>query len=102
MVQFMSHIKTGPSPDPSEKERWELEAMYIHPLYQRRGFGGKALEWGLERARQEQVRIWVWSTDAGKPLYLKNGFNEVGKVDFGGMVDHNNGGITVTAMVWGI
>jgi GNAT superfamily N-acetyltransferase len=101
MVQFMRHLKTGPSPGPSEKERWELDAMYIHPLYQRRGFGGKALEWGIERAQQEDVRIWVWSTDAGKTLYLKNGFAEVGRVDFGGMIP-DSAGVTVSVMVWSI
>lgn len=101
MLEFVKKLKTGPCPAPSDKERWELEAMYIHPLYQRRGFGGKALEWGVERARQEEVRIWVWSTDAGKGLYLKNAFDEVGRVDFGGMIP-NSDGVTVTVMVWGV
>ncbi|CRG82933.1 hypothetical protein PISL3812_00280 [Talaromyces islandicus] len=101
MAQFVNRLKSGPCPEPSEKERWELEAMYIHPLYQRRGFGGRALQWGVERALQERVRIWVWSTDAGKPLYLKNGFDEVGKVDFGDIIHHSEA-VTVSVMVWGM
>lgn len=98
----MEHLKTGPCPTPADKERWELEAMYIHPVYQRRGYGTQALEWGVQRALHESVRIWVWSTEAGKPLYLKNGFVEVGRVEFSSMIPGTATGVTVTVLAWGL
>lgn len=95
MAKFYQRIRSSPPSAPSsasssgssatlrlKKERWELEALYIHPQYQRRGYGVEALRWGIEIASQEKVEIWVWSTSAGKRVYLKSGFEIVGRIGF--------------------
>ncbi|RAO72799.1 uncharacterized protein BHQ10_008811 [Talaromyces amestolkiae] len=89
-------------------ERWELEALYIAPQYQRQGYGMEALKWGLETAKEEGVEIWVWSSDAGKRVYEKAGFEGVGRIGFGDLVsscrkvveDGGEGEVAVWVMRW--
>jgi Acetyltransferase (GNAT) family len=81
--QHHQHSHRRPTP---AKERWELEALYIHPQHQRHGYGSLALQWGIETARKEDVEIWVWSTQAGKRLYLNSGFEIVGRIGFEDLV----------------
>src|SRR5438067_1371747 len=65
MSNFQHRIRSSPSPFPSgqkltlPKERWELEALYIAPQYQRNGYGMEALNWGIETAKKEGVEVWV-------------------------------------------
>ena len=104
MSNFQHRIRSAPSPllSPSSSsscsspdrqakltlpcERWELEALYISPEHQRKGYGTEALTWGLNMAREEKVQIWVWSSDAGKPAYQKVGFEVLGRIEFGDLL----------------
>ncbi|KAE8547882.1 hypothetical protein EYB25_009675 [Talaromyces marneffei] len=92
MTNFQRRVRTAPSPLPSgqklklPRERWELEALYIAPDYQRRGYGMEALKWGLDVAREEGVDVWVWSSDSGKKVYEKGGFEAVGRIGFGDLL----------------
>ncbi|KAF3397488.1 hypothetical protein DPV78_007960 [Talaromyces pinophilus] len=92
MSNFQHRIRSAPSPFPSgqkltlPKERWELEALYIAPQYQRKGYGMEALKWGIETAKREKVGVWVWSSDVGRKLYEKAGFEGLGRIGFGDLL----------------
>lgn len=40
--------------------------------------GKRLLEWGLEKADREGLEWWIEASPAGKPLYEKLGWREVG------------------------
>ncbi|KAL1987729.1 hypothetical protein VTN96DRAFT_2569 [Rasamsonia emersonii] len=79
-------------------ERWEINAMYIHPRFQRRRFGTQALQWGLDQAMRESVPVLVKSTSQGYRLYHRAGFRSLGRLDFRGLFDPGEPGMHV--MLW--
>jgi hypothetical protein len=44
------------------------------------------LGWGMERAAREGKDVYLSATDAGKPLYLVNGFEDIGVMEMPGVV----------------
>jgi GNAT superfamily N-acetyltransferase len=72
--------------------------MYIHPRYQRRGYGTQALRWGLDQATRERVPVLAKSTSQGYRLYHQAGFQSIKKLDFGGLFDPGEPGMHL--MVW--
>lgn len=52
----------------------DLELLGVHPSYQRRGLASKLLRWGLARADEEGVEVYLSSSPDGRPLYERNGF----------------------------
>jgi len=52
-----------------------LDILTIDPAFQRRGVGGKLVEWGTSKADKMGVDAVVESSVFGKGLYLKHGFN---------------------------
>ncbi|KAI8714860.1 N-acetyltransferase domain-containing protein [Fusarium sp. LHS14.1] len=65
-------------------ERWRLAFISVSPNHQRRGIGRKLVQWGLDRSEEEGVAAVLEASDAGKGLYEKMGFVEVGKMPFDG------------------
>ncbi|KAI8659967.1 N-acetyltransferase domain-containing protein [Fusarium sp. Ph1] len=65
-------------------ERWRLAFISVSPNHQRRGIGRKLVQWGLDRSEEEGVAAVLEASDAGKCLYEKMGFVEVGKMPFDG------------------
>ncbi|RTE77624.1 hypothetical protein BHE90_007868 [Fusarium euwallaceae] len=65
-------------------ERWRLAFISVSPNHQRRGIGRKLVQWGLDRSEEEGVAAVLEASDAGKGLYEKMGFIEVGKMPFDG------------------
>jgi GNAT superfamily N-acetyltransferase len=65
------------------KERGYLymAILAVDPKFQRMGVGRKLLEWGLEKADKEGLECWIEASPAGKPLYEKVGWGEVGVTD---------------------
>ncbi|PVI03776.1 acyl-CoA N-acyltransferase [Periconia macrospinosa] len=51
-----------------------LSLLVVHPDHQRRGAGAQLLQWGIEKADELRLPCFLESSDAGKPLYLKYGF----------------------------
>jgi ribosomal protein S18 acetylase RimI-like enzyme len=49
----------------------------VHPSYQGKGLGSKLLNWGLKRADDEGVEVFLSASPDGRPLYAKYGFREV-------------------------
>jgi ribosomal protein S18 acetylase RimI-like enzyme len=56
-----------------------LQFIGIDPSFQRRGLGGKLMQWGMDRARIERVPAGLVASPQGVGLYQKWGFEDVGK-----------------------
>lgn len=78
-----------------------MAVLAIHPDYQRVGTGNKLLEWGLAKCDEEGLDCWIDASKAGKGLYEKFGWKEVGGVDIDlGRWGGTKGGVDrVTCMV---
>lgn len=57
----------------------DLELLAIHPSFQGQGLASKLLKWGLSRADEEGVEVFLTSSPDGRRLYERNGF---GSKDF--------------------
>ncbi|KAI8657991.1 N-acetyltransferase domain-containing protein [Fusarium keratoplasticum] len=101
LLQWMYHFALGRSPEAvstshakeimtetrnAERlypdERWRLAFISVSPNHQRRGIGRKLVQWGLDRSEEEGVAAVLEASDAGKGLYEKMGFVEVGRMPF--------------------
>lgn len=67
-----------------EDRWWYLCILIIHPNYQRKGIGGKMLQWGLRQAKETGERAYLESSLAGDALYIKHGFTQNGSITIGG------------------
>lgn len=52
----------------------DLAVLSVHPSHQRKGVGKKLLQWGMERAAEENKPVFLLSSPEGYPLYLSQGF----------------------------
>lgn len=57
-----------------------LKELYITPEYQRRGLGGRLVEWGVKKADELGLPAYTDATPEGLGLYLKHGFLERDRV----------------------
>lgn len=53
---------------------WTLSVLGVSEEYGRRGIGTKLLQWGFERADEDDRPIFVSASQEGAALYRKNGF----------------------------
>jgi GNAT superfamily N-acetyltransferase len=58
-----------------------MAILCVGPEWQRMGVGKRLLEWGLEKADREGLEVWIEASPAGKGLYEKMGWREVGVLD---------------------
>ncbi|EAW13555.1 putative GNAT family acetyltransferase [Aspergillus clavatus NRRL 1] len=72
---------------------WYLSVLAVHPHHQRQGIGRSLVEWGLEKARQEELPVGLEASAKGTSLYEQLGFRTVNEVQL-------MPGITMTAMLW--
>ena len=75
---------------------WYLDILAVHPHHQRKGIGSALLDWGLEQARANGERVYLESTDVGKPFYIARGFEEVVEC----VLHDDTGKILLPCMVW--
>jgi GNAT superfamily N-acetyltransferase len=54
-----------------------VSLLVTDPAYQGRGLGKLLMKQGLDRADAEGRKVYIESTSAGHPLYLKLGFKDV-------------------------
>ena len=55
-----------------------IEDLYVHPLFQRRGYGSALLHFAVGRCAGTPT-LWILENNArAKALYLKRGFRETG------------------------
>lgn len=52
------------------------------PEYRRRGAASLLLQWGIDKAEEAGVEIYLESSVAGRPLYEKFGFRVLKAIDF--------------------
>ncbi|KAJ5528239.1 hypothetical protein N7513_012398 [Penicillium frequentans] len=57
-----------------DRPHYYLELLGVHPSYQGRGLASQLLKWGLARADEESVEVFLSSSPEGKFMYEKNGF----------------------------
>lgn len=56
----------------------DLDYLGVHPDHQRRGIGKQLLNWGLDKAREQDKDVYLIATPAGFPLYQAVGFENLG------------------------
>ncbi|KAI9765910.1 MAG: hypothetical protein M1840_007051 [Geoglossum simile] len=56
-------------------DRLQMELICTYPCYQRRGAASQLVQWGLQRAIEDELRfVTAAASFCGKGLYQKNGF----------------------------
>ncbi|OLN98036.1 hypothetical protein CCHL11_06866 [Colletotrichum chlorophyti] len=78
-----------------------LHILVTDPKHQRRGAGMKLLTWGMQEAVRLSIPVYLESSAAGHPLYLKAGFKDVEeqRVDFSEFGPPRRPHLTF-AMIW--
>ncbi|KAJ5118057.1 uncharacterized protein N7443_003261 [Penicillium atrosanguineum] len=56
------------------RRHYYLEILAVDPAYQGRGLASKLLKWGLARADEEGVEVYLSSSPEGRKVYEKYGF----------------------------
>ena len=59
-------------------EYYEVDLACVHPKHQRKGIGKALIENGLQRARKDNVEVWLCASVPGQGLYQKLGFEFAG------------------------
>lgn len=59
-----------------------LHILAVHPDHQRKGIGAFGLQWGLQKADELGLPIYLESSRDGRRLYAKHGFKVLGRMDF--------------------
>jgi ribosomal protein S18 acetylase RimI-like enzyme len=63
-----------------ERKHWYLELLATRPEWHGKGAGSQLLRWGLERADEEGLEAYIEASPAGKSLYEKKGYREIGRL----------------------
>ncbi|MCJ1246386.1 hypothetical protein MMC30_003593 [Trapelia coarctata] len=58
-----------------------LNIIFTHPAYRRKGAGDLMMDWGIQKAEEMGVEMWLDATVYGVPLYKKHGFAVVNESD---------------------
>ncbi|KAK7752959.1 hypothetical protein SLS62_005118 [Diatrype stigma] len=72
-------IHSAPRVRIGQRSQVYLFILFTHPDYRRRGIGQKFMDWGMAKADDMGVELFLDSTPIGRPLYDANGFIEVEK-----------------------
>lgn len=69
-------LEWAPHPlDPMQSQRGYLLNVYVEPEYRRRKVATSLIELALAEARHRKIRVVaLHATEAGRPLYVSNGF----------------------------
>ena len=76
------------SPELERYECWNLEHLAVHPDCQNHGLGRKLVQWGMQRADEEDLATSVVSAVTAEDFYRKCGF-DVGPVGWSGEGEGN-------------
>ncbi|KAL4878085.1 hypothetical protein BJY04DRAFT_196700 [Aspergillus karnatakaensis] len=61
----------------ADQPHYYLDMLGTRPQFNGRGLGSKLLNWGLSKADEEKVMVFLVSTPQGKQLYERYGFQTV-------------------------
>ncbi|ODM21456.1 hypothetical protein SI65_02300 [Aspergillus cristatus] len=56
------------------KPHYYLDMLGTHPSYNGKGIASMLLKWGLDRADNDKVPVFLSASPAGKPVYERRGF----------------------------
>ncbi|KAF2717253.1 hypothetical protein K431DRAFT_196001, partial [Polychaeton citri CBS 116435] len=56
-----------------------LMAMVTRGSYRKQGAGSMLIDWGVNKAKQDRVPAYLEASSAGKPVYERCGFEQVGE-----------------------
>ncbi|GAA5903334.1 hypothetical protein JCM5296_005665 [Sporobolomyces johnsonii] len=62
-----------------EGAHWYLAILAVLPEAQGTGVGARLTRWGMDKAKEEGVKVFLEATEVGKPLYERLGFAHVGE-----------------------
>lgn len=62
------------------RKHWYLDILFTHPAHQRKGVAGILMRWGLSRADEDGLEVYLEASLQGKPVYEHLGFQEVALV----------------------
>ncbi|KAL9003985.1 MAG: hypothetical protein Q9188_003170 [Gyalolechia gomerana] len=54
-----------------------LNICFVHPAHRRRGVGSLLVSWGVQRADELDLEVFIEAVEPGVPLYLKHGFRVI-------------------------
>ncbi|KAH8779968.1 hypothetical protein F5883DRAFT_540965 [Diaporthe sp. PMI_573] len=74
-VEQMITQYDAPRAEAAQKPHVYLFVLFTHPDYRRKGVGQQLLNWGVEKADELRLDIFLDSTSPGRPLYEANGFS---------------------------
>jgi predicted N-acetyltransferase YhbS len=63
---------------PYHGNHYYLGLLATHPDYQCRGFGKELVHRGLDKAKQQEWNVTLFSSPMGRRVYSKLGFRDVG------------------------
>lgn len=56
------------------KEHWFMQKLCVEPQFRRQGIATILLKWGQDRAREENLFIYLMASAEGMAFYLNAGF----------------------------
>lgn len=62
----------------------DLDMLGTHPSYNGKGIASMLLKWGLNRADNDGVPVFLSASPAGKPMYERRGFRVVWEEEVAG------------------
>lgn len=71
-----------------------MKKLSVDLKWRRKGIGMILLQWGLDRAQEENIVVGLESSAAGSPLYLKAGFVEIKRYEM------PEAGISLPILLW--
>ncbi|KAJ5946904.1 acetyltransferase [Penicillium verhagenii] len=80
--QMREDLMRWESSSMQEAQYLVLQALVTSPDYQHQGVGSQLVKWGTELATVERLSCWCHASPAGNELYLKSGFQEVGRNEY--------------------
>jgi len=79
---WSSHTEVLESQYISERNRrqgyWQLSLLGVHPAFGGRGIAKRLLQWGTDKADEEDRVCYLSASPKGLPVYKKAGFQVVG------------------------
>lgn len=75
MVEFMDKTM------PEGTRCLYIAGISVDPAYQGQGLGSQLIRWGTEQADRLGVFCWVHASEAGWPVFVRHGFEEVDRLE---------------------